>query len=337
MSHDALPAAPFPAYRLREDGSGGEVTEVHLDDLSPGEIVIRSAYSAVNYKDALAGTGTAPIARTLPLVGGIDVAGTVVASNDPAFAAGQEVVVTGCGLSETRDGGYAAYVRAAAADVIALPPGLDTRSAMIIGTAGFTAALALLRMQENGLTPEHGPVVVTGASGGVGSLAIDLFAGRGYEVVAVSGKADAQEWLHELGASRVIGRDELATKGRPLEKAVWGGAVDNVGGATLAELLRSTSSWGSVAAIGLAGGQEVATTVMPFIIRGVSLLGITSANCPRPYREAVWQHLATDWQPRHLERIVAGETGLDGLDDVFQRMLAGTTRGRTLVRAPADA
>ncbi len=337
MSEQALPDQPFRAFRLREDGSGGEVTEIRLDDLSPGEVVIHTAYSSVNYKDALAGTGSAPIARTLPLVGGIDVAGRVVASSDPAFAAGDAVLVTGCGLSETRDGGYAEYLRASADDVIAIPSGLDPHSAMVLGTAGFTAGLALLRMEENGLTPEHGPIVVTGASGGVGSLAVDLFAGRGYEVVAVSGKSDAAAWLEELGAARVIGRDEITTKGRPLEKGVWGGAVDNVGGPVLAELLRTTVPWGSVAAIGLAGGQDVNTTVMPFIIRGVSLLGITSANCPRHYREAVWQHLATDWRPRHLDRIRAADVDLEELPDVFRRMLAGETQGRTVVRTGTDA
>lgn len=322
----------FRAFRLREDGSGGEVTQVGLDDLAAGEVVIRAAWSSVNYKDALAGTGTAPIARELPLVGGIDVAGTVATSDDPAFSPGDEVLVTGCGLSETRDGGYSEYVRAAAGDVIPLPSGLDPRTAMIFGTAGFTAGLALMRLEENGVTPELGPVVVTGASGGVGQIAVDLLAGRGYEVVAVSGKADAVDTLTALGANRVIGRDELKTKGRPMEKGLWGGAVDNVGGDMLAELLRTTRPWGSVASIGLAGGHELNTTVMPFIIRGVSLLGITSANCPRHRREAVWAKLADEWRPRHLETILAGEVELEDMVDVFKRMLAGETQGRTLVR-----
>lgn len=335
MTADNAIPETFRAFQLQEDGSGGEVTDVALADLSAGEVVIRAEYSSINYKDALAGTGSAPIARELPLIGGIDVAGTVASSDSPDFNVGDAVVVTGCGLSETRDGGFSEYVRAAADDVIPIPAGLDSRSAMTLGTAGFTAGLALLRLQQNGLEPNHGPVVVTGATGGVGSLAIDILAGQGYEVVAVSGKADAVDWLESLGASRVIGRDELTTKGRPMEKGVWGGAIDNVGGDMLAELLRTTLPWGSVASIGLAGGQAVHTTVMPFIIRGVSLLGITSANCPRAIREQVWQHLATDWQPRHLDAILAGETDLHGLVPVFRSMLASETRGRTLVRVGA--
>ncbi len=259
----------------------------------------------------------------------------MVASDSGRFAAGDAVLVTGCGLSEDRDGGYAEYVRARAEDVIALPAGMDAYTAMALGTAGFTAGLALLRLQENGLAPELGPVAVTGASGGVGSLAIDLLSGQGYETVAVSGKADAAEYLQGLGAERVIDRDAVATKGRPLEKAVWGGAIDNVGDGMLAELLRTTVPWGSIASIGLAGGHELDTTVMPFILRGVSLLGITSANCPRWRREQVWTRLADEWRPRHLDAIVAGTVGLDDLPGVFERLLAGEARGRTVVRIDA--
>ncbi|MDX1609267.1 MAG: YhdH/YhfP family quinone oxidoreductase [Halofilum sp. (in: g-proteobacteria)] len=329
---DQLPTGAFRAFRLREDGDGGELTEVTLDTLDEGEVVLRAHYSSVNYKDALAGTGRGKIARKLPLVGGIDVAGTVVHSDDSRFAPGDEVLVTGCGLSEDRDGGYAEYVRARGEHVIPLPAGMDTFTAMALGTAGFTAGLALVRLQENGLTPELGPVAVTGATGGVGGLAIDLLHGRGYEAVAVSGKPDAADYLQALGASRVIAREEVQTKGRPLEKAVWGGAVDNVGGAMLAELLRTTRPWGSIASIGLAGGHELDTTVMPFILRGVSLLGITSANCPRARREQVWDLLGGDWRPQQLERMVNETVELDGLPDVFERMLAGQTRGRTVVR-----
>lgn len=330
------PSGPFRCFRLREDGDGGELTTLTLDELDAGEVTLRAEFSSVNYKDALAGTGRGRIARRLPLVGGIDVAGTVVSSDTGRFAPGDAVLVTGCGLSEERDGGYAEYVRARAEDVIAMPAGMDAHTAMALGTAGFTAGLALIRLQENGLTPALGPVAVTGASGGVGSLAVDLLSGQGYETVAVSGKADAAEYLHALGAERVLGREQLATKGRPLEKAVWGGAIDNVGDGALAELLRTTVAWGSVASIGLAGGHELDTTVMPFILRGVSLLGITSANCPRARREEVWTRLAGDWRPRHLDKIVAGTVGLDELPDVFERMLAGETRGRNVVRI-ADA
>ena len=324
------------AYQLREDGSGGALTSLAADAVGDGDVVIRAEYSSVNYKDALAGTGKGKIARTLPLVGGIDVAGTVLESGTPGLTPGDPVLVNGSGLSEDRDGGYADIVRVPGELVIRRPDGFDAWTAMALGTAGFTAALALQRLQENGLTPDHGPIAVTGATGGVGSVAVDLLAGQGYEVVAVTGKSDAEDYLRELGAARVIGRDALATKGRPLEKVAWGGAVDNVGGVALAELLRTTAPWGSIASIGLAGGHELDTTVMPFILRGVSLLGITSANCPRERREHGWQQLAGDWRPRHLERMVAGTVGLDELDDVFERMLAGETRGRTVVRIAAS-
>jgi NADPH2:quinone reductase len=328
-----LPEQPFRAFRLREDGSGGEVVDTRLDDLAAGDVVLRAEYSSVNYKDALAGTGKGKIARHLPLIGGIDVAGTVVHADEGAgIAAGTAVLVTGCGLSEEHDGGYSEYVRVPAQWVIPLPEGLDAFEAMALGTAGFTAGLALMRLEENGLEPSFGPVAVTGATGGVGSIALDLFSGQGYETVAVSGKADAADYLSGIGASRVIGREELATKGRPLEKAQWGGAVDNVGDGMLAELLRTTVPWGSVASIGLAGGHELDTTVMPFILRGVSLLGITSANCPRWRRERVWQRLASDWKPRHLDRIVAETVTMNELHSVFERMLASEVRGRTVVR-----
>lgn len=324
--------AEVRAYQLREDGSGGALTTLAPDDVGQGDVVIRAEYSSVNYKDALAGTGKGKIARTLPLVGGIDVAGTVIESGTDDLEPGDPVLVNGCGLSEDRDGGYADIVRVPGELVIRRPEGLDAYTAMALGTAGFTAALALQRLQENGLSPDHGPIAVTGATGGVGSLAIDLLAGQGYEVVAVSGKADAEAYLRELGAARVIGREALATRGRPLEKTAWGGAIDNVGGETLAELLRTTAPWGSIASIGLAGGHQLDTTIMPFILRGVSLLGITSANCPQERRRRGWQQLAGEWRPRHLERIVAGTVGLDALDDVFERMIAGETRGRTVVR-----
>ena len=336
MSVDT-PSGPFRCFRLREDGDGGELTTLSLEELNAGEVTLRAEFSSVNYKDALAGTGRGKIARRLPLVGGIDVAGTVVASESDGFSAGDPVLVTGCGLSEDRDGGYAEYVRARADDVIAIPEGLDARTAMALGTAGFTAGLALLRLEENGLAPALGPVAVTGASGGVGSLAVDLLSGQGYETVAVSGKTDAAEYLHELGAARVIGRDELATKGRPLEKAVWGGAIDNVGDGALAELLRSTVPWGSVASIGLAAGHELETTVMPFILRGVSLLGIHSVECPRAMREAVWKKLSGPWKPAKLEAIVTNTIGLEALPDYCRQLIDGTVTGRALVQLRADA
>lgn len=335
MSH-ALPDGAFRAFRLREQGDGGECVDLSLDDLDPGNVTLRAEYSSVNYKDALAGTGRGRIARRLPLVGGIDVSGTVVASDDGRFRPGDAVLVTGCGLSEERDGGYAEYVRVNADSVIPLPEEMDAFTAMALGTAGFTAGLALIRLEENGLAPASGPVLVTGATGGVGSIAVDLLSGCGYEAVAVSGKPDAEEFLAPLGAARVVGREALETRGRPLEKAAWAGAIDNVGGEALAQLLTTIEPWGSVASIGLAGGHELHTTVMPFILRGVSLLGITSANCPRARREQVWERLAGAWRPAHLDAIVQATVTLDEVPGVFERMLAGDTRGRTVVRIAAN-
>lgn len=325
---------PFPALRIHQTEKGVEarLEDLRLEDLSPGEVVIRVAYSSVNYKDALAATGRARILRRYPLVGGIDAAGVVVSSQDPRFREGDPVLVTGCGLSEVHDGGYAAYLRVPGDWVIPLPEGLDGFQAMALGTAGFTAALALIRMEANGQRPEMGPIVVTGATGGVGSLAVDLFARRGYEVVAVTGKPEAEGYLKDLGASRVLLRQDLSMGSRPLERALWGGAVDNVGGEMLAWLTRTTRPWGNIVSIGLAGGSELHTTVMPFILRGVCLLGVTAANCPLERRREVWTRLAGDLRPACLDRIVSRVVGLRDLMPVFQEMLEGRTRGRTVVR-----
>ncbi|MFC3815556.1 YhdH/YhfP family quinone oxidoreductase [Lysobacter sp. GCM10012299] len=322
----------FNAFRIHNDDAGyrSGIEQVSIDDLAAGEVVIRTAYSSVNFKDALAGTGQGKILRRFPLVGGIDVAGHVVASTDPAFGEGDEVVVTGCGLSETRDGGYSEYARLESKWVIPLPKGLSLRESMILGTAGFTAALALLRMTENRQTPELGPLAVTGASGGVGSLALDIFSRAGFEVHAVSGKADHADYLKAIGASQVLGRDALATA-RPMETARFGGGLDNVGGPMLASLLAQTAPYGNVASAGLAASADLDATVMPFIIRGVSLLGVASAGTARDIREAVWQHLASDWKPQHLDRICTREVRLEQLPQVFASMLAGGSLGRTLV------
>lgn len=325
--------APFNAFRIHQDEHGHRsgIEAIGLDQLNPGEVVIRAQWSSVNYKDALAGTGKGRILRRFPLVGGIDVAGTVVASTDPAYREGDAVLATGCGLSETRDGGYSQYVRLAASAVIAQPAGLTPREAMVLGTAGFTAALALLRMTDNRLTPAHGPLAVTGATGGVGSLAVDIFSRAGFEVHAISGKADQADYLHGLGASQVLPREALAT-GKPMESARFGGGLDNAGGPMLASLLAQTVPYGSVVSAGLAASPALDMTVMPFIIRGVSLLGVSSAAAPRALREQVWEKLAGDWKPRHLEAICTREVGLDGLADVFDAMLAGGAVGRTVVR-----
>ncbi len=325
--------ASFPAFRIHNDEAGyrSGIESLPLEALSPGEVVIRAAWSSVNYKDALAGTGKGRILRRFPLVGGIDVAGHVVASSDARFREGDPVLVTGCGLSETRDGGYAAYARLPAEWVIPLPDGLDLREAMILGTAGFTAALALYRMRENRQTPALGPLAVTGATGGVGSLAVAIFSRAGYEVHAISGKADQAGYLTSLGAAQVLGRDALEAS-RPLESVRFGGGLDNVGGPMLVSLLAQTAPYGNVAAAGLAGTPELDMTVMPFILRGVSLLGIGSAGTARDVRDAVWALLASDWKPRQLDTIQTREATLADLPDVFATMLAGGSLGRTVVR-----
>lgn len=323
----------FQAFRIRNDSNGyrSSIENVAIDDLAPGEIVIRTAYSSVNYKDALAGTGEGKILRFFPLVGGIDVAGHVVSSSDPKFKEGDAVLVTGCGLSETRDGGYGEYARIESKWAIALPAGLSLRESMILGTAGFTAALALLRMEDNRQTPALGPLAVTGATGGVGSLAVDIFSRAGYEVHAISGKPEYADYLKSLGATQVLGREVLA-EAKPLEAARFGGGLDNVGGPMLASLLARTRPYGNVGSAGLAAAAELPTTVMPFIIRGVSLLGVASAGTARDLRDEVWRRLAADWKPAHLDTICTREIGLDGLPDVFAAMLAGGSHGRTLVR-----
>ncbi|MGN7831273.1 YhdH/YhfP family quinone oxidoreductase [Pseudoxanthomonas sp. 22568] len=322
----------FNAFRIHNDDRGyrSGIESISLDDLNPGEVVIKTAYSSVNFKDALAGTGEGKILRRFPLVGGIDVAGHVVASTDPAFHEGDEVLVTGCGLSETRDGGYGEYARLEAKWVIPLPKGLSLRESMILGTAGFTAALALYRMRDNRQTPDLGPLAVTGATGGVGTLAVNIFSRAGYEVHAISGKPEHADFLKSLGATEVLGRDALATR-RPMESARFGGGLDNVGGAMLASLLAQTAPYGNVASAGLAATAELDITVMPFIIRGVSLVGVASAGTARAIRDDIWQLLADDWKPARLEAICTRETTLEGLPDVFRNMLSGGSFGRTLV------
>ncbi len=324
----------FTALRVHaaEQGVASSLDQIGLDELSDGEVVIRSAWSGINYKDALAITGAGKIMRSLPLVAGIDVAGTVVESTAPDCNVGDEVVVTSAGLGETRDGGFAAYARLPAASVIPLPAGFSMREAMALGTAGFTAALAVHRMEQNGQQPGNGPVAVNGATGGVGSVAVDLLAGRGYEVHAISHKATAADYLRELGAAEVVAAAELEMGSRPLEKAVWAGAVDNLGGDMLSWFTRSTCYGGNVASIGLAASHKLETTVMPFILRGVNLLGINAVDTPRALRHEVWQRLGSDLRPRHLERIVNGEIGLDAVPGCVQDWIDGRVTGRTLVR-----
>lgn len=325
---------PFKAFRIHSEG--GKITarfeDLTLDDLGAGEVVIRVACSDINYKDALAATGAGKILRRYPLVGGIDLAGTVESSSDARFKAGEAVLVTGCGLSETHDGGYAQFARVPGDWVIPMPPGLDAQTAMSLGTAGFTAALAIHRMEQNGQTPAGGPIAVTGATGGVGSIAVDMLATRGYRVIAVSGKTEAAEYLKALGASEVLDRKSLDLGSRPLEAARFGGAIDNLGGEVLTWLTRTVDFWGNIASIGLASSPELKTTVMPFILRGVALLGINSSATRREWRLAVWQRIATDLKPRQLARIVTRTIDFEELPQAFPDYLAGRVTGRTLVR-----
>jgi NADPH2:quinone reductase len=325
---------PFTAFRIhRVDGKiAARFDQVALDDLTPGAVVVRVSYSDINYKDALAATGTSPILRKYPLAGGIDLAGEVVSSTDPRYTPGQKVLVTGCGLSETQDGGYSEYSRLQGDWVIPLPEGMSEADAMKLGTAGFTAALAIHRMEQNGQTPVQGPVVVTGATGGVGSLAINMLAGRGYQVVAVSGKPEADAYLHDLGASQILRRQALDVGSRPMEAALWAGAIDNVGGEVLAWLTRTMGYGGNIASVGLAGSHELHTTVMPFILRGVNLLGINSVATPRELRLEVWKRIATDLRPAKLDRIAGRLVNFDELPAQFDDYLKGRVTGRTVVK-----
>jgi len=324
----------FRAFRIHaeRDKHRAGIEQMRVDELSAGEVVVKVAYSCVNYKDALAGSGKGKILRESPLNGGIDVAGYVAASTDPKFKEGDQVLCTGCGLSETRDGGYAEYARLQSKWTIALPPGLTLRESMILGTAGFTAALSLYRMQQNGQVPAMGPIVVTGASGGVGSLAIDILTRAGFEAHAISGKVEHFDDLIALGAKQCISRKDLYWGQRPLETSHWAGAIDNVGGDMLSGLTRVIHPYGNIASCGLAASPELQTTVMPFIIRGVSLLGIASAGTARDIRDAIWEHLATDWKPQNLERIATREIALDELAGIFETMLTGGSFGRTVVK-----
>ena len=323
----------FSAFKVfEEDGRiSGRVVQLSLDDLGEGAVVIKAAFSSVNYKDALAGTGTGKIMRRLPLVGGIDVAGTVESTTDGRFTPGDTVLVTGYDLGVAHDGGYAQYVRVPADWVVALPKALSLFDAMTIGTAGFTAALSVVEMERNGLLPSSGPVIVTGATGGVGSIAIQCLAARGYDVTALTGKPQEEPYLRSLGAKQVIARESVQMGTRPLEKATWAGAVDPVGGATLAWLTRTMMQNGCIASSGLTGGTDLHTTVMPFILRGVKLLGIDSVMCPMATRLDVWRRLASDLKPAQLAAS-SHEIGLDDLPSAFDALLKGQARGRYVVK-----
>ena len=323
----------FSALRIhRTDGVvRSALEELSLHDLSPGNAVIRVEYSSINYKDALAATGAAPIVRRFPLVGGIDLAGEVLESSDERCRPGDKVVVLGGGLGENRDGGYSQFARVESDRVVRLPEGIDTRQAMAIGTAGFTAALAVHRLETNGQRPELGPMVVTGATGGVGAIAIDLLAGRGYDVAALTGKTGEADFLQGLGAAEIIDRRGVEMVTKPLGRGLWGGAVDNLGGDILGWLTRTVRPWGNIASIGLAADAGLSTTVMPFILRSVSLIGVNMEVDSR-LRHRIWERLATDLRPRHLERIATREVTLGELPSCFGGYMAGTITGRTVVR-----
>jgi acrylyl-CoA reductase (NADPH) len=323
----------FSAFRVFDENGkiSARIVQVSLDELSEGAVVIKSAFSSVNYKDALAATGAGKIMRRFPLIGGIDVAGTIESSADPRFTAGDPVLVTGYDLGVAHDGGYAVYVRVPAEWVVPLPTGLSPFDAMAIGTAGFTAALSVVDMERNGLTPSNGPVIVTGATGGVGSIAVQCLAARGYNVTALTGKPQEEAYLRSIGATQVIARDTLQMGTRPLEKAMWAGAVDPVGGATLAWLTRTMMPNGCIASSGLTGGTELQTTVLPFILRGVKLLGIDSVMCPMPTRLEVWRRLATDVKPAKLAE-AAHQIPLQELPSAFDALLKGRARGRYVVK-----
>jgi putative YhdH/YhfP family quinone oxidoreductase len=307
------------------------VGPVPLDQLPPDGLLIDVEWSSVNYKDGLAAIPNGKVARISPLIPGIDLAGVVRESDDEQFPAGTRVIAHGYDLGVSRHGGFAELARVPADWLVACPPGLDSREAMTIGTAGFTAALSVLSLEERGLTPDDGPVLVTGATGGVGSIAVGILAGRGYEVVASTGKGDAEPYLRGLGAAQVIARDELTGEGgRPLESMVWAAAVDCVGGRTLANVLARIRYGGAVAASGLTGGAALETTVLPFILRNVALLGVDSVQTPIARRRAIWELLGGEMKPRGLDTV--GRTvGLDTLGEALDTILAGGVTGRAVV------
>jgi NADPH2:quinone reductase len=323
----------FDAFRVFDGGGtiNGRVVQLTLEDLSEGAVVIKAAFSSVNYKDALAATGAGKIMRRFPLVGGIDVSGTVASSSDARFKAGDEVLVTGYDLGVAHDGGYAEYVRVPADWVVPVPRGLTLSDVMAIGTAGFTAALSVAGLERNGAAPANGPVIVTGATGGVGSMAVQLLAARGYTVTALTGKDAEHDYLRSLGAADVLSRTTLQMGTRPLEKTLWAGAVDPVGGETLAWLTRTMMYNGAIACSGLTGGTDLHTTVLPFILRGTKLLGIDSVMCPMNTRLDVWHRLSTDMKPAAL-RTMAREISMSGLPDAFKTLLGGAARGRFVVK-----
>jgi acrylyl-CoA reductase (NADPH) len=320
------------AYRIfsEEGKTVGRFAEMTVDELDPGEVFIRARFSSVNYKDALAATGAGRVIRRFPCNCGIDVSGTVISSSDPNFKSGDEVICTSYDMGVAHDGGFAEYVRVPADWVVPLPRGLTLHEAMCLGTAGYTAGLGVELMELNGLTPAAGKVVVTGATGGVSSIAIDMLSKKGYHVVAVTGKDSEHDYLRKLGAKEVLAKGSMDWGSRPLEKPLWAGAVDAVGGEQLSWLIRTMQQNGVIASIGNAGGIEFRSTVLPFILRGVRLLGCDSGYTPMDVRRKVWGRLASDLKPVHLRDIVH-DIAFPDLAPIFDRLINSQVRGRYVV------
>src|SRR5271163_3931352 len=325
--------ATFKAILIDKAEAGQTVRLTDFDDkdLMDGDVTVRVEYSTVNYKDGLAVTGKAPVVRRFPMIAGVDFAGSVEQSSHPQWKAGDKVICTGWGLGETHLGAYAEKARVKGDWLVGLPQGLSARDAMAIGTAGFTAMLAVLALEKHGLSPKSGPMVVTGAAGGVGSVATAVLAKLGYHVIASTGRMSETAYLKGLGAAEVIDRNELSGPAKPLAKERWAGGVDSVGSTTLANLLSMTKYRGAIAACGLAAGMDLPTSVAPFILRGVCLLGIDSVMCPLELREIAWKRLATDLEHRKLSEITH-EIGLDGVIEAGHKILAGQVRGRIVVK-----
>ncbi len=326
--------SPFTAFLIDKQGDTvrGQLGQLTEEQLDAGEVVIRVHYSSINFKDALAATGTGKIIRRFPCVGGIDMSGEVVESMDARFRPGDMVIATSFDIGVSHHGGYAQFARVPAKWVLPLPAELTLFEAMALGTAGFTAALGIVRMEDNGLAPANGPVIVTGATGGVGSLAIDMLAKVDYEVVALTGKATEQDYLRGLGASDIKLTSSINhEKVRPLEAGQWAGAVDNVGGPILHWVLATMKQAGTVASVGNAASSKLDTTVFPFILRGVSLLGVDSGYMGFPIRQRVWDRLASDLKPRHLNEVTR-TIGLDALPSAFDDFVKGRIKGRVVVR-----
>lgn len=325
--------ATFKAIRIdkAEKGTTAALTQFDEAELMEGDVTVAVEWSTVNYKDGLAVTGKSPVVRRFPMIAGIDFAGTVLQSSHPDWKAGDKVVMTGWGLGETHLGAYAEKARVKGDWLVRLPEGMTARQAMAIGTAGFTAMLSVLALEKHGLAPQQGPVVVTGAAGGVGSVAVALLSKLGFHVIASTGRQAEAGYLRDLGAAEIIDRNELSGAPRPLAKERWAGGVDSVGSTTLANLLSMTKYGGAIAACGLAGGMDLPSSVAPFILRGVCLLGIDSVMCPLPPRKAAWARLAKDVDHAKLAEMTT-EIGLADVFDIAPKILAGQVRGRTVVR-----